>query len=67
MKKKTPAPKRAGTANEKRAKLVGLMLEIASLDRDEYRRLRAEMWQSVAASHAHLPTAEARLWAGRSS
>lgn len=65
---KTPAPQRAGTArNEKRARLVRLMLEIASLDRDEYRRMRAEIWQAAAKSHERKPAKDLRTWMGNAS
>lgn len=65
--KSTPAPRRAGTANEKRARLVRVMLEIASLDRDEYRRLRTEMWNSVAAEHPRKPSEGLREWLSKAS
>lgn len=68
MKKTTPAPLRAGTARDKRrARLVRLMLEIAALDRDEYRRLRTEMWNSVAADHPRKPADGLREWLSKSS
>lgn len=66
-KKKTTVPVQGGTAHEKRAKLVRLMLEIASLDRAEYRKLRAEIWQSAARSHERLPSAGLREWTARAS
>lgn len=66
-KKKTPAPRRAGTANERRARLVRVMLEIAALDRDEYRRLRSEMWQAAARSHDRKPVEQLRAWSERAS
>lgn len=68
QKKSTPAPQRAGTEiDRKRARLVQLMLEIASLDRDEYRRLRAEMWKAVAASHPRKRAEEMRRWRSHAS
>ncbi len=67
MKKTTLAPQRASTANEKRARLVRVMMEIAALDRTEYRLLRAEMWQSVARSHKRKPSEGLREWSSKSS
>jgi hypothetical protein len=43
------------------------MLEIASLDRAEYRRLRAEIWQSAARSHKRKPADGLRDWVSQSS
>lgn len=66
--KKTPAPQRAGTTSaEKRARLVRLMMEIAAIDRDEYRRLRGEMWESVAGAHSHKPADGLREWLSKAS
>lgn len=45
-----------------RAELIRLMLEIASLNRGEYRVLRAEMWESVARSHTHKPDERLASW-----
>lgn len=39
--------KRPASGSERRAELVRLMLEIAALDRNEYRRLLAEMYASI--------------------
>lgn len=50
-----------------RAELVRLMLKLASLDRDEYRRLRTEMWESVARSHARKGKDHAAAWQRRAS
>ena len=66
-KETTPAPRRAGNTNEKRARLVRVMLEIAALDRDEYRRLRSEMWQAAARSHDRKPDEQLREWSDRAS
>lgn len=66
--RRTPAPRRAGTSrDEKRARLVKLMLEIASLDRDEYRRLRTEMWNAVASSHSRKPAERLQEWQSNAS
>lgn len=67
MAKSKTAPQRAGTRNEKRARLVRALLEIASIDRDEYRKLRAEMWQAVARSHNRKPPKQLREWSARAS
>lgn len=66
--KRTPAPRRAGTSRrEKQARLVRVMMEIAALDRDEYRRLRSEIWQAVAASHKHKAAKDLRAWVNDAS
>lgn len=52
---------------EKRARLVKVMLEIASLDRDEYRRLRTAMWEAVAVFHNRKPVKQLREWTARAS
>lgn len=66
-KTRTPAPRRAGNTNEKRARLVRMMLEIAALNREEYRRLRSEMWQAAARSHDRKPDEKLREWSARAS
>lgn len=65
--KKMPAPRRSGNANEKRARLVKVLLEIAALDRGEYRKLRDEMWHAVARSHNRKPREQLRAWSERAS
>lgn len=66
-KKKTPAPRRAGNMSEKRARLVRVMMEIAALDRDEYRRLRSEMWQAAARAHNRKLAEQLRAWSAKAS
>lgn len=67
VKRSRPAPRRAGTLSEKKARLVRVMLEIAALDREEYRALRSEMWSAVARSHNRKPAARLREWTEKAS
>lgn len=68
MKRQTPAPQRAGTKTAAmREEWVRLMREIAALDREEYRRLRAEAWEAVARSHRRKVPAEITAWTARAS
>ena len=62
-----PAPRRAGTTEAKRARLVRVMMEIAALDRGEYRRLRAELWAAVERSHGRKADAQLRAWMASAS
>lgn len=52
---------------EKRDEWLRLMLELAALDRDAYREVRAEAWQRVARRHAAKSPQEIADWERSSS
>jgi hypothetical protein len=52
---------------EKRDEWLRLMIELAALDRDAYREIRAEAWRRVAQSHATKSPEEIAAWQERSS
>ncbi|HVY79863.1 MAG TPA: hypothetical protein VG994_02685 [Steroidobacteraceae bacterium] len=43
------------------------MLELATLDRDAYREIRAEAWERVVANHGRKSPEEIEAWKKRAS
>lgn len=58
-KKKTPAPRRAGTD---RNEWLALMLELAQLDRAAYREMRADLWALIASRHGDKSSKQLADW-----
>lgn len=55
------------SSKTERARLARLLVELAALDRDEYRKLRGEIWEAVSASHSSRPEDERVSWVASSS
>lgn len=53
--------------SSRRAEWLRLMRELATLDRDAYRRLRSEVWAEIAASHARKSPTEISDWMVRAN
>ncbi len=58
------APQRAGT---RRDEWLRLMTELAELDREAFREIRALAWSRVAQSHQEKSPAQIAAWLGESS
>jgi hypothetical protein len=66
VEKKMPAPRRAGNEAQKR-EWVRLMLELADLDRDAFRELRAQAWARVQQRHGEKSPEQIAAWLRSSS
>ena len=53
--------------SERRDEWVRLMIELASLDRDVYREIRAEAWRCVERNHAAKSPEQLAAWVEGSS
>ena len=43
------------------------MVELAALDREKYRELRAEAWECVVAAHAEKTDEDKKIWSENAS